>query len=152
MNLDAEGASGGDDGEVGGDDGGDAGLACGLEEGAHLGKLVVVDDGVEGEVGAHAGGVGDAAYLAEVVDGEVGGGAGAHVEVAHAEVDGVGTALDGGVQAGVGAHRAHYLHFFHVAFNVPHPTNIVLHKKYSAHQPPNPGWFSKRHWFCSFSP
>ena len=98
---------------VGGDDCAHAALLGEVEELAHLVDFVVVDDGVHREVGAYAVLTADVGNLAEVVVGEVVGRARTHVEVAHAEINGIGTALYGGHQRLVRAHGRHYLYFFH---------------------------------------
>ncbi len=102
VHLDANLVSIGDNGHVGSNNGTDARGLCGFEQAVHLLDLTVVDDGVDGEVGADAD-----------LDGEVGCGAGAHIEFADAEIDCVGTALNGSPQALPGAYGRHDFDFFH---------------------------------------
>ena len=113
VHLDANLVSIGDDGHVGSNNGTDARGLCGFEQAVHLLDFTVVDDGVDGEVGADAGLGGGADDGREVVDGEVGCGAGAHVEFADAEIDCVGTALNCSPQALPGAYGRHDFDFFH---------------------------------------
>ena len=69
MHFDANLISIGDDGHIGGDDGADTSLAGGMEKVMHLGDLIVVDDSVDGEVGANTSGIGYGADTGQVGDG-----------------------------------------------------------------------------------
>ena len=97
----------GDDGHVGGDDGAHTGLLGSMQQSVHLVYFFIIYNGVDGEIGADARLLGYAHYAWQVADGEVGRRAGTHVQFAHAEINGVGATLDGGVQALVRAHGAH---------------------------------------------
>ena len=101
--------------EVGGDDGVDPFGAGAVDDGMHVGHFVLVDDGVDRQVGLHAVLVGRGDDARQVVEREVRGRSGAHVEFSHAEVDRVGPGVDGGHQRLVGADRGHdfYLGTFH---------------------------------------
>ncbi len=72
-----------------------------FEQGEAELEVVVVEEGVEREVAADAGGVAAAHDLLEVFEVEGAAGAGSHVELGEAEVDGVGSGVDGGLQGGV---------------------------------------------------
>ena len=104
-------------GHVAGDDGRDAGVVGGIDNLAHERHVLVVDDGVDGEVALNAVCGGSGGYLAEVAEGEGAGRAGTHVQVAYAEVDAVGTSLNGSRQR---LARAYGGHDFKV-------TNVVVH-------------------------
>ena len=99
-------------GHVGGDDGRDAGLLGGTHDGTHQGDVLVVDDGVHGEVALHAVLVARTGYFAQVVDGERIGRTGTHVQVLDAEVDGVCSGLYGSGQRLARADGGHYLKIF----------------------------------------
>ena len=79
MHLDTYLICVGDNGHIGSDDGTDAGFFSGMQQGVHLLNLVVVNDGVDGEVGAHAYSVRHRANASQVVDSEVGRRTGAHI-------------------------------------------------------------------------
>ena len=98
-----------DCGHIRGDDGGDAGGGHGVDDGAHLGHILVVDDGVDGEVGFHTVFVADRGNAAEVVEGEVHAGTGTHIQAFHAEVHGVGSGVYSSPQTLVRAYGRHYL-------------------------------------------
>ena len=108
MDLDPLGAGIVDDGHVRGYDGRDPFALRPVDDGVHLGNLVVIDDRIDGEIGADAVGVGDGAYLGEVFEREVVGRAGAHIELADTEIDRVGTRLYSRGEGLVGAHRSHH--------------------------------------------
>ena len=101
-------------GHVGGNDGRDARLARRIEYLAHGGEVVVVDDRVDGEVGLDSVLGADGDDLPQVANVEVIGRMGPHVEPAHAEIDGVGTRLDGRGERLVAAHGGHDLVLFAV--------------------------------------
>ena len=88
----------GQDGHVGGDDGRDAGGPGGVADAAHQGQVVLVDDGVDGEVTLHPRCLTAGDDVGQVGHGEAAGGVGPHVEGFDAEIDGVGTGLYGGGQ------------------------------------------------------
>ena len=83
---------------VAGDDRRDACLMGGIDDGTHGGDVVIIDDGVEREIGLDAVLLALRGNLLEVGDGEGVGGMGTHIELADAEIDGVGTRLNGGHQ------------------------------------------------------
>ena len=101
-------------GHVGGNDGRDARLARRIEYLAHRGEIVVVDDRVDREVGLDPVLGADGDDLPQVANVEVIGRMGPHVEPAHAEIDGVGTRLDGRGERLVAAHGGHDLVLFAV--------------------------------------
>ena len=81
-------------GDIGGDDGADTGLHGGVDDLVHRRHVLVVDDRVDSEIGLDAMLVAGLRDLTEVLDGEMVGGMGAHVEFTDSEIDGVGTGLD----------------------------------------------------------
>ena len=101
-------------GEVGGDDGVNPGGPGRIEGLPHLGKVSVVEGNVEGEVGSDAVIPAYSHDFRQVFYGKVAGGAGAHVQPAHAEIHRIGTALDGSVQAVETTRRRHYFQLFPV--------------------------------------
>ena len=101
-------------GHVGGNDGRDTRLARRIEYLAHRGEVVVVDDRVDREVGLDLVLGADGDDLPQVANVEVIGRMGPHVEPAHAEIDGVGTRLDGRGERLVAAHGGHDLVLFAV--------------------------------------
>ena len=113
MHLDANAVGVCDDCHVRGDDGRDARRFGGLHQPAHLLHLVVVYDGVHRQIGAHAVPVGDVCDARQVVKGEIGRRARPHIEVAHTEIDGIGTCLDGRLQTFIRPHRGHHLYLLH---------------------------------------
>lgn len=100
-----------DCGEVGGDDGVDPLGAGAVDDGVHVGHLILVDHRVDRQVGLHAVLVGRFDDAPQVVEREVGCRGGAHVEFSHAEVDRIGPGVDGGHQRLVGADRGHDFYF-----------------------------------------
>lgn len=64
---------------------------------------MIVEKGVEREVAADAAGVAAGHDLFEVLEMEGAAGAGPHIELGEAEVDGVGAGIDGGLEGGVAA-------------------------------------------------
>ena len=76
------------------EDGIDACLCQLVEQAAGVVELIVVDDGVDGDVDLDAVGTGIVAELADVVDAVAGGGTG--TEALGTDVDGVGTVVNGG--------------------------------------------------------
>ena len=58
------------DSHVAGNDGGDIGLACGIDDLAHVVEVFLIDNGVDGEVALHAVRLTGLCNLAQVVDGE----------------------------------------------------------------------------------
>lgn len=79
---------------VGGDDGRHTGFDGCIDDGVHRLHILVVDDGVDREIGLDVMRPACGDDVVEVVEIEVVGGVGAHVELSHTEVDGVGTSLD----------------------------------------------------------
>ena len=110
MHLLADAAGVEDGREVGGDDGVDP-LGLGpVDDGVHVGQLVFVDDRVDRQIGFDACGMGRADDPRKVVEREVRGRTGAHVEPPHAEIDGVGSGVDSRRQCFVGPHGGHDLY------------------------------------------
>ena len=95
--------------QVGGDDGVDALAAGAVDHLVHGRHLVLVDDGVDRQVGLDARFVRRGDDAPEVVEREVRRRSRAHVEFPDAEVDGVGTGLDGRGEGLVGARGGHDL-------------------------------------------
>ena len=96
VHLDALLPTVGHHGHVGGDDCAHAGLRGGVDDLVHALYVAVVDDGVDRQVALHAPLAAHGGYLAQVVEREVIGRVGAHIQFVHAEVDGVGPGLKGG--------------------------------------------------------
>ena len=76
---------------------------------AHQLYVLVVDDGVDGQIALHAVLGTDGSNVVQVVDGEMIGRVRAHVELLHSEVDTVGTCLYGSLKAFTRTHGRHYL-------------------------------------------
>ena len=132
VHLHADAAGIGYGSNVAGDDGRDAALRHGVDDGVAFGDVLVIDDGVDGEVGFHSGLVADGGNFAQVVEGEVHTRAGTHVEAFHAEIYGVGTGVDGRMQTFVAPHWSHY--FKIGTFHSVRAANLLLsaaklHKK-----------------------
>ena len=107
--LHADAAAVGQHRHVGGNDGGDARRLRCVADGAHEGEVVVINDGIDGQVAAHAALGAGPGHAAEVVHGEAAGRVGPHVEPLDAEVDRVGTGTQGGGQRLGTADGRHYL-------------------------------------------
>ena len=99
---------------VAGDDGGDAGGLGGIDDAVHRLDIFAVDDGIHRQIGLDALCLARPGNLLEVVDGEVVGRVGTHIQLPDAEVHGVGSGMDGGCQRLAGADRCHYLEFVSV--------------------------------------
>ena len=76
-----------------GDDGRDAGFCGGIDDAAHVGQVTVVDKGVHREVGFHTLLIASLGDFAQILDIEVVGTVGAHIELPDTEIHGVGTGL-----------------------------------------------------------
>ena len=87
--------------------GGDAGSLGGIHDGVHQGDVVVIYNGIHREVAFHAVLVAGAGYLAQVVDGKGVRRACTHIQVLDAEIDGIGSGLDGCRQGLAGADGSH---------------------------------------------
>ena len=110
--LDAYRARIGDCRHVAGDDGAHASLAGSVDDAAHIGHVLVVDDGVDREVTLHAALLAPLCYGVKVVDGEVDARLRPHVQALDAEVDGIGTGLPSRRER---LPRAYGSHYFKVA-------------------------------------
>ncbi len=121
VDLDAQFACGEYGRHVRGDHGIDPLAAGPFEQRAERRHLVVVDDGIDREVGADPCVVRRAYDAGEVLFGEVGGRVGAHVERPHAEIYGVGSGLYGCGERLVAPHGSHqfYVRTFHISVCVP---------------------------------
>ena len=115
MHLHADAAGVEDRRQVGGDHGVDPCRAGAVDERVHLPQLVLVDDRVDRQIGLHPRRAGDLHDGLQIVGREVGGRLRPHVELPHAEVDGVGAGLHGRLQRLVAAGGSHqfYVAAFH---------------------------------------
>ena len=100
--------------DVAGDDSRDACLAGSIHNLVHSRDIAIIDDGVHGQVGLDARFVARLGNLVQVVDGKMVGRVGAHVQLSDAEIDAVGTCLDGCCQRLARAHGSHDFKVFHV--------------------------------------
>ena len=82
---------------VAGDDGAHLGVTGGGDNLAHVVHVLVIDDGIHRQVALHAVLVAPLGDGAQVVKREVDAGARTHVQSLDAKVDGIGTALMGGI-------------------------------------------------------
>ena len=109
VDLHPPGAGIEDCGHVGGDYGRDAARSYGVDDGAHLLHIPVINDGVYGEVGLDSLLVADGGDAAQVVQGKVDAGAGTHIKPLDSEIYGVGTGVDCRPEAFIAPHGSHYL-------------------------------------------
>ena len=96
------------------DDGGDARLFGSIDDLVHQGDVLAIDDGVDGEVALDAVCLALLGDVAQVVDGERGGGVRPHVQFLDAEVDAVCSCL---YRCRQGLARAHGSHDFKVFYS-----------------------------------
>ena len=96
-----------DGGHIGGDDGIDPLTAGTVDDLLHGAQFVLIDDGIDRQVGLYPRSVGRSHNLGQVVEGKVGRRGRTHIEFAHPEIDRVGTRLDGGSQCFVRPHGGH---------------------------------------------
>ena len=108
VNFDPNAAGIGHGGNVTSDNSGDASLLCRVNDGAHLVKVGVVDDGVDSEVGFDMAFLTECGDVSQVVKGEVAAAVGTHVQSFDAEVDGVGTGAQSGGKRLLAANGCHY--------------------------------------------
>ena len=80
-------------GDIGGDDSRNAGLTGCVDDGVHRGHVLVIDDGVDGEIGLHAMLVADARDVVKIADVEMIGTVRPHVQLSDTKVYGVGAGL-----------------------------------------------------------
>lgn len=80
---------------IGGNDCRDACRLCRIYDSMHQRDVMVVYDGIDGEVAFHAMLVARPGYFPQIVDSEGIGRTGTHVQVLDTEIDGVGTRLYG---------------------------------------------------------
>ena len=78
----------------------------------HPVDILVVDDGIDGEIGLDVSVRTEGSDFGHVVEREITAAARAHIEAANAEIHGVGTCLDGGRQTFAAPDRSHYLKIF----------------------------------------
>ena len=81
-----------------GDDCRDASLLGSIDDFLHRGNVVVIDDGIDSEIGLDAMLIASSSNLTQVVDGEMIGRVRTHVQLADAEIDRVCSSLDGSRQ------------------------------------------------------
>ena len=93
---------------IAGNDGRDAGLLGGIDNLVHQGDVLAIDDGVDGKIALDAVLIAGSGYLAQVIDGECRCRMGTHVKFLDAEVDAVGTSLNGRSERFARANRSHY--------------------------------------------
>ena len=96
--------------KVGGYDGIDALGTRPIHNRVHQCEFVVVDDGIDRQVGLDTALVGYGYNLRHVVERKVGCRLRPHVELSDAEIDRIGTRIDGCPQRFVTPHRSHYLY------------------------------------------
>ena len=84
----------------------------GLQRLAHRIQVLLIQDDIEGKVTLHPRLAAYAADLRQIIRAEVVSRMRAHVQLSHTEVNGVRSALYGGVQAFEIACRSHYFQFF----------------------------------------
>ena len=101
-----------DGSHIGSDDSVDTRRLGGIQRLAHGVKVLLIQDDIEGEVTLYSSLPADAADLRQVLRSEVVCRMRAHVQLSYAKVNGVRSALDGGVQALEIARRGHYFQFF----------------------------------------
>ena len=93
---------------VGRDDGIDLCNCGAIDHGVHLLDLVVVDYGIDCEIGFYACLVGNRNNLIQIVKGEIGRRRCTHIERTNAKIDRIGTRLDRCQQRLIRACRRHY--------------------------------------------
>ena len=116
MHLQADFPAVQDAGHVGGDDGVHAGFLRQVQHAAGLVEFLAVQGDVQGEIGLEPIGAADAHHLGEVLRLEIVGGVGAHVQVADAEIDRIGTSFHGGGEAFEAPRRGHDFQFLRPHF------------------------------------
>lgn len=84
-----------DDSHIGSDDGTDTRLFGSMQQGMHFLYLVIINDGIDGEVGTHTSSGSSPADLDEVVDSKIRCRTGTHIQLSHTKIDGVGSSLNG---------------------------------------------------------
>ena len=109
MYLDAHVVAVGHHGHVGGYHGGDMGLAGGVYYLVHGGYVVIVDDGVDGEVGLDAMAVARGGYVVQVGYGKVVSRVRPHIQLPNAEIDRACSGLYGSSEALARTDRGHNL-------------------------------------------
>ena len=72
----------------------DTGCFCRIYNGTHQRQVLVVNNGINGEITFHPVLIARMRYFLQVVDGESIRRTGAHIQVLNAEIDGIGTRLD----------------------------------------------------------
>ena len=83
-----------------------------IDDLAHRGQVLTVNDGVDRQVGLDVVFTAGGGNLMEVVNGEMVGGVGAHVQLSDAEINDVGTSLDGRCQRVARPHGSHHFEVF----------------------------------------
>ena len=81
---------------------------CRIQSAAHILQVFIVKDDIEGEVGLDRGFGTNPDYLLQVFHLEIVGGMRAHIQALHAEINGIGSALDCRLQTFEIACRSHY--------------------------------------------
>ena len=75
--------------------------------------ILTIDDGVHSEIGLHASLITGGGDIAQVINRKVIGRMGAHVQLLHAKIHGIGSCLQGCSQRVTTAHRGHYFKIIH---------------------------------------
>ncbi len=114
-------------GHIAGDDCRDAGLLGGIDNLVHQRDVLVVDDGVDRQIGLYTMTVALAGYVAQVVDGKRAGRMGAHVQLLDAEIHRVGSRLNGRRQTLARPHGRHHLKILYCLFH--HYQSIIPQAK-----------------------
>ena len=109
MHLHAHLAAVSHHGHVGGDDGRHTGSHGGINDLMHRVHVLVVDDGVDRQIGLDAMRTAGRHDVVQVVKVKVIGTVRPHVELTHSKVNKVGTSLDGGGKRLTAAYRRHNL-------------------------------------------
>ena len=113
MHFHADIAGVGHGGDVAGDNGRNAGVASGVDDALHEFYIVVVDDGIDGEITFHTVFPTYTGYFTQIVEREIIRTPSPHIEAFDTEVYRTGSSLYGGGQRFVRAHGGHDFEIFY---------------------------------------